>query len=70
VRDGLRNAGVDQFEIQRRGIKNPGVTRQPLRLGLRSIVEATSTWWSNWRGLARRPAPVNDPPGTYQGSVS
>jgi hypothetical protein len=51
VRDRLRVAGIDQFEIQRRGTKMPGVKRQPLRLGLRRVVEAANTWWSNY-GLA------------------
>jgi hypothetical protein len=53
VRDRLRAAGLDQFEIQRRGTKTPGVKRQPLRLGLRWIVEATTTWWSNDGQLRR-----------------
>jgi transposase len=53
VRDQLRTAGIDQFEIQRRGTKIPGVKRQPLRLGLRWIVEATHTWWSNYGQLRR-----------------
>jgi hypothetical protein len=53
VRDRLRVAGVDQFEIQRRGTKLPGVKRQPLRLGLRWVVEATNTWWSNYGQLRR-----------------
>jgi transposase len=53
VRDRLRSAGIDQFEIQRRGTKVPGVTKQPLRLGLRWIVEATNTWWSNYGQLRR-----------------
>jgi putative transposase len=44
VRDRLRAAGLDQFELQRRGTKVPGVKRQPLRLGRRWIVEATNTW--------------------------
>jgi hypothetical protein len=35
VRDRLRVAGIDPFEIQRRGAKVPGVKRQPLRLGRR-----------------------------------
>ena len=46
-------AGIDQFEIQRRGTKVPGVKRQPLRLGLRWVVEATNTWWSNYGQLRR-----------------
>jgi transposase len=53
VRDRLRVAGIDQFEIQRRGTKVPGVKRQPLRLGLRWVVEATNTWWSNYGQLRR-----------------
>jgi transposase len=53
VRDRLRSAGIDQFEIQRRGTKVPGVTKPPLRLGLRWIVEATNTWWSNYGQLRR-----------------
>jgi hypothetical protein len=55
VRDRLRAAGLDQVEIQRRGTKTPGVKRQPLRLGLRWIVEATNTWWSNYGHLRRNP---------------
>ena len=35
VRDRLRAYGIDQFEIQRRGTKVPGVKKQALRLGLR-----------------------------------
>jgi catechol 2,3-dioxygenase-like lactoylglutathione lyase family enzyme len=53
VRDRLLAVGIDQFEIQRRGTKLPGVKRQPLRLGLRWVVEATNTWWSNYGQLRR-----------------
>jgi transposase len=53
VRRRLRGAGIDQFEIQLRGTKVPGVKKQPLRLGLRWIVEATNTWWSNYGQLRR-----------------
>jgi len=53
VRGWLRDCGIDQFEIQRRGTKVPGVKRQPVRLGLRWIVEATNTWWSNYGQLRR-----------------
>jgi transposase len=52
-RDRLHAAGLDQFEIQRRGTKIPGVKGQPLRLGLRWVVEATDTWWSNYGQLRR-----------------
>ena len=53
VRARLRAAGIDQFEIQLRGTKVPGVKKQPVRLGLRWIVEATNTWWSNYGQLRR-----------------
>lgn len=53
VRDRLRARGITEFEIQRRGTKIPGVKKQPLRLGLRWIVEATNTWWSNYGQLRR-----------------
>jgi transposase len=49
----LRNAGIVDFDIQRRGTKVPGGKKQPLRLGLRWIVEATNTWWSNYGQLRR-----------------
>jgi hypothetical protein len=58
VRDRLREHGIDQLEIQRRGTTIPGVKQQPLRLGLRSIVEATNTWWSNYG----QTAPQHRPP--------
>lgn len=53
VRARLRDAGIDEFEIQLRGTKVPGVKKQPLRLGFRWIVEATNTWWSNYGQLRR-----------------
>ncbi|HZA88355.1 MAG TPA: IS5 family transposase [Acidimicrobiales bacterium] len=53
VRDRLRAHRIGQFEIQRRGTKVPGVKKQPLRLGLRWIVEAINTWWSNYVQLRR-----------------
>jgi transposase len=53
VRGWLMDCGVAEFEIQRRGTKVVGVTKQPLRLGLRWIVEATNTWWSNYGQLRR-----------------
>ena len=51
VRQRLRDIGIDQFEIQLRGTKIPGVKKQPVRLGLRWIVEATNTWSSNYGQL-------------------
>jgi transposase len=53
VRQRLRAAGIEQFDIQRRGTKIPGAKKQPLRLGWRWIVEATNTWWSNYGQLRR-----------------
>jgi transposase len=53
VRALLRGAGIAQFEIQLRGTTIPGVKKQPLRLGLRWVVEATNTWWSNYGQLRR-----------------
>jgi transposase len=53
VRQRLRGYGLDEFDIQRRGTKMPGVKKQPLRLGLRWVVEATNTWWSNYGQLRR-----------------
>jgi transposase len=53
VRQRLRDVGIDQFEIQLRGTKMPGVKQQPLTLGLRWVVEATNTWWSNYGQLRR-----------------
>jgi transposase len=53
VRKRLAAFGLDDVVIQRRGTKIPGVNKQPLRLGLRWIVEATNTWWSNYGQLRR-----------------
>ena len=44
--------GSTDVNIQRRGTKEPG-KKQPVRLGLRWIVEATNTWWSNYGQLRR-----------------
>lgn len=49
----LAARGLHQLEIQRRGTKIPGVKKQPLRLGLRWVVEATNSWWSNYGQLRR-----------------
>jgi len=53
VRRRLEAAGVTSFDIQLRGTKVPGVKKQPIRLGLRWIVEATNSWWSNYGQLRR-----------------
>src|SRR6478609_820895 len=47
VRQRLAGYGLTDAVIQRRGTKTPGQRKQPVRLGLRWIVEATNTWWSN-----------------------
>jgi len=53
VRRRLEALGVTDYEIQLRGTKVPGVKKQPIRLGLRWIVEATNSWWSNYGQLRR-----------------
>jgi transposase len=53
VRQRLRGYGITDFDIQLRGTKEPGVKKQPIRLGLRWIVEATNSWWSNYGQLRR-----------------
>jgi transposase len=52
VRERLGVFGLDDLSIQRRGTKEPG-NKQPVRLGLRWIVEATNSWWSNYGQLRR-----------------
>ena len=52
VRQWLGAFGLDDLNIQRRGTKEPG-RKQPVRLGLRWIVEATNSWWSNYGQLRR-----------------
>ena len=52
VRRQLTERGLTDTSIQRR--KRPGGKRpQPMRLGLRWIVEATNSWWSNYGQLRR-----------------
>lgn len=53
MRDRLARAGINEFDIQLWGTKVPGVKKQPIRLGLRWIVEATNSWWSNYGQLRR-----------------
>lgn len=53
VRARLAAAGITDTSIQRRGTKIPGLKKQPLSLGLRWIVEATNSWWSNYGQLRR-----------------
>ena len=52
VREHLAAFGLHDLNVQRRGTKEPG-KKQPVRLGLRWIVEATNSWWSNYGQLRR-----------------
>ena len=53
VRQRLAAFGLHELDVQRRGTKVPGVKKQPLNLGLRWVVEATNSWWSNYGQLRR-----------------
>jgi transposase len=53
IRAGLHARGLTELDIQRRGTKPPPGTPHRLTLGLRWIVEATNTWWSNYGQLRR-----------------
>ena len=55
VRARLGELGLHDLSIQRRGTKLAG-KKQPVRLGLRWIVEATNSWWSNYGQLRHRHA--------------
>jgi transposase len=52
VRRRLATFGLCDLDVQRRGTKEPG-QKQPIRLGLRWIVESTNSWWSNYGQLRR-----------------
>lgn len=60
VHQRLTTAGIRDFDIQLRGTTVPGLKKQPVQLGLRWIVEATNTWWSNY-GLPRHHHPHRRP---------
>lgn len=53
IRAQLHDRGLDNLDIQKRGTKPPPGTPHRLTLGLRWIVEATNTWWSNYGQLRR-----------------
>jgi transposase len=53
VRDRLAGYGLVELEIQKRGTKPPPGTPHRLTLGLRWIVEALNSWWSNYGQLRR-----------------
>jgi transposase len=53
IRDRLHARGLTDLDIQKRGTKpEPGEPHR-LTLGLRWIVEATNSWWSNYGQLRR-----------------
>jgi len=49
----LNARGLDELDIQKRGTKAPPGTPHRLTLGLRWVVEATNSWWSNYGQLRR-----------------
>jgi transposase len=53
IRQRLHDRGLSDLDIQRRGTKPPPGAPHRLTLGLRWIVEATNTWWSNYGQLRR-----------------
>ncbi|MCP3992176.1 MAG: IS5 family transposase [Actinomycetia bacterium] len=53
VRERLASYGLDELDIQRRGTKPAPGEPHRLTLGLRWIVEAANSWWSNYGQLRR-----------------
>ena len=53
IRTRLAGRGLDDLDIQRRGTKPPPGTPHRLTLGLRWIVEAANSWWSNYGQIRR-----------------
>lgn len=53
IRKQLHHRGLTELEIQKRNSNISHGTKQPMRLGLRWIVEATNSWWSNYGQLRR-----------------
>jgi len=52
IRTRLAVFGLTELDVQRRGNKTKTV-KQPITLGLRWIVEALNSWWSNYGQLRR-----------------
>ena len=52
VRARLAALGLNELDVQRRGTKKK-TKKQPITLGLRWIVEAANSWWSNYGQLRR-----------------
>ena len=60
IRRQLNAYGLDDLDIQKRGTKpKPGEPHR-LTLGLRWIVEATNSWWSNYGQLRRNTTEQTD----------
>ena len=53
IRARLNSYGLTDLDIQKRGTKPPPGEPHRLTLGLRWIVEATNSWWSNYGQLRR-----------------
>lgn len=49
----LATRNLTELDIQKRGTKPPAGRPHRLTLGLRWVVEATNTWWSNYGQLRR-----------------
>ena len=49
----LASFGLDDLNIQRRRKRGDTTTKQPMRLGLRWVVEGTNSWLSNYGQLRR-----------------
>ena len=53
VRHRIAGYGLTDLDVQRRGTRPPPGAPHRLTLGLRWIVEATNSWWSNYGQLRR-----------------
>lgn len=53
TRERTAAVGLDDVMIQPRRVPGSGEVKQPIRLGLRWVVEATNSWWSNYGQLRR-----------------
>lgn len=53
VRTQLAGLGLEDVNIQQRIPRNPGEPKQPMRLGLRWVVESANSWLSNYGQLRR-----------------
>ncbi len=60
IRTQLAGMGLDDLNIQRRKAKGAPVKKQPMRLGLRWVVEGTNSWLSNYGQLRRNTDRSND----------